>query len=263
MQLFQFAGEGVNVLVREFGTLTCRRKRWRATAVQDAGALANDPRISRSVLDCASPLALCLRDAPNDVQNVQRPAALLYGNLRQRFDALEFFPHFLRRNDDGSSRRESALTFLTFSRKNWSGLTSAATSDNYRDSRLSRDAIRGEITADPAGTACRGRERRALDDGGWREGEAGDEQGVFNPPRGELVLHEIEVGRLVVADGVALVFVFTSAFSLQPSTFKMAPSVMDLSHLGNGEKNLGEAKGPRGPSERARASQSRGAISGF
>ena len=37
---------------------------------------------------------------------------------------------------------------------------------------------------------------------------------------------------------------------------------MHLSRLGNGERNLGGAKGPRGPSERARASQSRCAISG-
>jgi len=28
-------------------------------------------------------------------------------------------------------------------------------------------------------------------------------------------------------DGVDLVFVFTSAFSLQPSAFRMAPSVME------------------------------------
>src|ERR1039458_6113325 len=34
------------------------KKRWRATAVQDAGALTDDHRIARSVLDCASPLAL-------------------------------------------------------------------------------------------------------------------------------------------------------------------------------------------------------------
>jgi hypothetical protein len=33
-------------------------KRWRATAVQDAGALPIDYRTARSVLECASPLAL-------------------------------------------------------------------------------------------------------------------------------------------------------------------------------------------------------------
>jgi hypothetical protein len=40
------------------------------------------------------------------------------------------------------------------------------------------------------------------------------------------------VRRPVGLDGVDLLFVFTSAFSLQPSAFRMAPSVMDLSHLG-------------------------------
>jgi hypothetical protein len=36
-----------------------------------------------------------------------------------------------------------------------------------------------------------------------------------------------ELGFAEAADGVDLVFVFTSAFSVQPSTFRMAPSVMD------------------------------------
>jgi hypothetical protein len=34
-------------------------KRWRTTALQDAGALTGSPRMTRSVLECASPLALC------------------------------------------------------------------------------------------------------------------------------------------------------------------------------------------------------------
>src|ERR1035437_180785 len=34
------------------------KNRWRATAVQDAGALHDDSRTARSVLECASPLAL-------------------------------------------------------------------------------------------------------------------------------------------------------------------------------------------------------------
>ncbi len=38
-------------------------------------------------------------DAPHGIENVQPPAALGDGNVFQRFDALEFFPHFLRRND--------------------------------------------------------------------------------------------------------------------------------------------------------------------
>jgi hypothetical protein len=51
-----------------------------------------------------------LVESPHGVQHVQRPTALRDGNVLQRFDALEFLPHLLRRNDDGSSRRESALT---------------------------------------------------------------------------------------------------------------------------------------------------------
>ena len=47
---------------------------------------------------------------------------------------------------------------------------------------------------------------------------------IFYPPRGELVVHEIKVRRPVGLDGADLVFTFTSAFSLQPSTFRMAPS---------------------------------------
>jgi|GEM_PF-4112544 hypothetical protein len=86
---------------------------------------------------------------------------------------------------------------------------------------------------------------------------------MLDPPRGEFILHEIEIRRLVVTDGIALVFVFTSAFSLstlrsrataedgQPSTFTMTPSVMDLSRLGNGEKDLPTAKAVR-PTERER-----------
>ena len=35
-----------------------RRKRWRATAIPDAGSVSNDARTSRSVVEYASPLAL-------------------------------------------------------------------------------------------------------------------------------------------------------------------------------------------------------------
>jgi hypothetical protein len=106
-------------------------------------------------------------DRRYNIEYVQGPAALGDGNIFQRFNAAELRAHFFRRNDDGGSRpvlrsstaeggRESALTFPAFSRKNWSGLTSAATSDNNGNPRLDRDAIQGEITANPAGTAGRG-----------------------------------------------------------------------------------------------------------
>jgi hypothetical protein len=51
-----------------------------------------------------------------------------------------------------------------------------------------------------------------------REGEARNEQEIlYLPPATCLVLHEIKVRRLVVADGVHLVFVFTSAFPARHS----------------------------------------------
>ena len=44
-----------------FDTAALREKRRRAGAVQDAGALFRDLRIARSVLECASPLALWVK----------------------------------------------------------------------------------------------------------------------------------------------------------------------------------------------------------
>jgi hypothetical protein len=41
---------------------------------------------------------------------------------------------------------------------------------------------------------------------------------------------------------------------MDPSLLTSSPTG-DLSRLGNGERNLAESKGPRGPSARARASQ--------
>ena len=81
MKFFQFAGEGVGVGGCKFGAI---RKRWRATAVQNADACAGDLRIARSVLECASPLALFLREPPHNVQHVQGPAALGDGNFFQQ-----------------------------------------------------------------------------------------------------------------------------------------------------------------------------------
>ena len=74
MQRVQFAGGG---------------KRWRATAVQDAGALADDDRTARSVLDCASPLALFFRKAENklfqrDETKGNGAGAAQPGKLRRR-----------------------------------------------------------------------------------------------------------------------------------------------------------------------------------
>jgi hypothetical protein len=40
-------------------------------------------------------------DRRYNIQHVQRPAAFLHRKFFERFDALEFFPHFIRWNDDG------------------------------------------------------------------------------------------------------------------------------------------------------------------
>ena len=86
----------------------------------------------------------------------------------------ELLPDFLRRNDDRSSRRESALTFPMFARRNWSGLTSAATSDNERDAGFNWNPVQGDVASNPARTAGSARERLAFDDGGGREGKRQD-----------------------------------------------------------------------------------------
>ena len=103
-----------------------------------------------------------------NIQYVQRPAALGGGNVLQRFDALVLCAHFLRRNDDCSSRRESALTFPAFSRRRWSGLIplcGTATSDNDGNASIGRHPVQGDIATDLAGAARGRRKRRALDDG--------------------------------------------------------------------------------------------------
>jgi len=74
-------------------------------------------------------------------------------NFFNGFDAAELRTHFFRRNDDGSSRRESALTFPGFSEE-IGRLTSAATSDNNRNPRFNGDSIQGKIASNPACPAC-------------------------------------------------------------------------------------------------------------
>ena len=96
MEFFQFAPKGINIRCGEFGAI---RKRWRATAVRDAGAFASDPRTSRSVLECASPLALFLREPAYDVQYVECPATFFGFDLAERFDTTELRAHFCGRGN--------------------------------------------------------------------------------------------------------------------------------------------------------------------
>jgi hypothetical protein len=53
------------------------------------------------------------------------------------------------------------------------------------DAGFGGDPIQGDVAANPTSTAGGGREWRAFNDGGRWKGEAGDEQEVFYPPRGE------------------------------------------------------------------------------
>lgn len=125
MELFQFALKSVGVSGGEFPSRSRR---------EEAGPLpGRRPRLVTS-----SPT---IHQPPDDVQHVQRPTAHLDGNILQRFDVTEFFPNFLRWNDNRSSRRESALTFPTFSRRYWSGLTSAATSDDDSNARFGENTV--------------------------------------------------------------------------------------------------------------------------
>jgi hypothetical protein len=151
MELFQFALKRINVGGRK--TI--------------GGRSSTTPHLVRNVwVSRSSPLRI--DQPPHDVQDVQRPAALGDGNVLQRLHALVLCADFLRRNDDCSSRRESALTFPAFSRRRWSGfipLCGTATSDNDGNPGFGRDTVQVYVAAHPAGAARGRRKRRALDDG--------------------------------------------------------------------------------------------------
>jgi len=142
MQFRQFTLEGVNVRSFKFSSRSRRKEAWPVPGCE--------PRLVTS-----SPT---FHEAADGVEHVQRPAALGDGNFFQRLDALEFFAHFLRRNDDGlirRRRREETLIPSRFFR--WSLVTSsptAATGDDDFNPRLDRDSAQIEIAADPAGAAC-------------------------------------------------------------------------------------------------------------
>jgi len=63
-------------------------KRRRAAAVQDAGAFTGDARYARSVLDCASPLALCFGGGAG--QGFESCASRLRGYEKIHFDGAHF-----------------------------------------------------------------------------------------------------------------------------------------------------------------------------
>src|ERR1017187_3108617 len=110
---------------------------------------------------------------PHDVQHVQCPSTLRGFDFADGFEPGVTGANFLRRNDDRSSRRESALTFPAFSRRNWSGLTSlrpkattrqasATTSDDNCNPGFGRDAVQVYVAAHPPCPARGRRERLSV-----------------------------------------------------------------------------------------------------
>jgi hypothetical protein len=83
----------------------------------------------------------------------------------------------------------NGITRLNFSRTSLADITALSVTTAMRCSRPTLPYVPWMRAA-------------GLDDGGGREGEAGDEQEVFYPPRGGFVLHEIKIRGLVVADCV-------------------------------------------------------------
>ncbi len=197
MEFFQFAGEGVNLRGREFGCRSRREEALinfrfssqslvtglrsdatprqassptfhqpphnvqhveRPAALGDGNLFNGQPR-KLSGFDATELFAGFGREPNVPISRTDPFSVFVFGNFFQRFDAPELFPDFLRRNDDCSSRRESALTFPALSRRSWSGLTSAATSDDNRNASFGRHPVQGDIATDPPCPA-RGRRQR-------------------------------------------------------------------------------------------------------
>lgn len=113
-------------------------------------------------------------EAAHGVEDVQCPATLLGFDFGQRFDAAKLGADVFRGSnlairDDGNAG-------------------------------IGGDAMERDVAADPTSTTGRYGERLAFDDGRSRESEAGHEQQVLHAPCGQFVLHEVEVGRRVLAD---------------------------------------------------------------
>jgi len=156
-----------------------------------------------------------LRDeAANRVKHVQCPAAFLDADFFQRFDALELRAHFLRRNDDHtlaprlSGARAGERGFDT--RRLTAALSpvgDGGEGDVVTTAMRASAGMRFKSKLQPTQPARRAvddngfpsssrktglRRDEPLDDGGGREGEAGDEQEVFHPPRRQIIVQEKE-----------------------------------------------------------------------
>jgi hypothetical protein len=152
------------------------------------------PVLCPSISEKASP-ANTVRTL-NDSQHIQPPAALFYS---QSFDLF-------------------VCQTVSLPHLGWWRDGSFA---HYRNSGAAGDSIQGKVASNPAGTACRGRERLSAF-ATLRRDKAFDDKLSCRAVVQRRRVHEIEIRRLVVADGVDLLFVL-----LQPSAFEMAPSVME------------------------------------
>jgi len=81
--------------------------------------------------------------------------------------------NFVWRNDDGLLVGRDVPIAPQLARR--ASPTFCCNRPHHFNPRLNRNAIQGEIAPNPAGAAGGGREWLAFDDGGGREGEAGDE----------------------------------------------------------------------------------------
>lgn len=70
------------------------------------------------------------------------------------------------------------------------------------DSGVNGDAVQSDVATDPSGAARGDGKGFAFDDGGGRKGEVWNEEQILDAPSCQFIMHEEEVWRLVVPDGV-------------------------------------------------------------
>ena len=115
-------------------------------------------------------------ETTNCIQYIKRPSAFLGFDFAQRFDVFETRPHFARGQNDRFGDDGNTC--------------------------VCGDAMQGDVAADPTRTPRGGGQWFAFDDGGSGKREARNQQQILDAPRGQLVLHEVEVRRLVRANRV-------------------------------------------------------------
>jgi len=89
--------------------------------------------------------------SPDGVEYVQSPAALGDGYVFQRFDAPEFFPHFVWRNNDGLLVGRGLRTAPRLARR--ASPTSWRNCGDDGNAGFGGDPVQGDVASNPAGTA--------------------------------------------------------------------------------------------------------------